>query len=142
MHIWQSIGIWPQISPKAKKGSKRIFAQGFQKTHMTWPQAVRNSLGVRNMPLLVSFFKSLGKNRKKIADNCIKSWIKNCGEQLNLPRSKVRPTDKCVTNEVQKKSEICFRGSWYTKTIFNTLIFFYFFNSPYYKSVTDRWTPT
>ena len=42
-----------------------ILAQGLQKTHFNWP----NLLYIRIRPFWVSFSKSLGKNKKKWADN-------------------------------------------------------------------------
>ena len=43
-----------------------IFAQGLQKTHMNWLKGVRNSLGVRNMPLLIFCFFFLPRDLKKL----------------------------------------------------------------------------
>ena len=62
-----------------------IFAQGLKKTHMNWQQGIRISIGYQKRPFWGIFLKSLGKNRKKWADNPVALRILN---QLQQTASK------------------------------------------------------
>ena len=55
-----------------------IFAQGLKKTHMNWPKGVRNSLGVRNMPLLILIFFCPGTSKNS------HNWLQGIRNSLGV----------------------------------------------------------